>query len=125
MAKFHRTAVAALLARGLSADAAGKELGVPGRTVRRWRDDPDFQAEIEAVRRAILAEAVAALTSAVRDAVDTLHTALKDKSPAIRVRAASELIRALPSLAEHADLEARIAALESSANKEVMAWQAA
>ena len=108
-----KAAAVALLARGLSTDAAGAQAGVSGRTVRRWREDPAFEAEVQAARRAVLDEAVAALTSAVRDAVSTLHEALTDDSPGIRVRAASELIRALPALADHAVLTARIEALES------------
>lgn len=120
-----RTAVVALLARGLSGDAAGRETGVSGRTVRRWREDPAFQAEVEEARRAILSEAVAALTGAVRDAVATLHEALEDQNAAVRVRAASELIRALPGLAEHVLLEQRIAALEAAqTEEEVPVWQA-
>ncbi|MFI0144378.1 helix-turn-helix domain-containing protein [Streptomyces globisporus] len=115
-----------LLARGMSADAAGAELGLNGRTVRRWREDPQFEAEIQHARRVLLGEAVAALTPAVRDAVAVLHEALEDRSAAIRIRAASELIRALPLLAEHAALEGRIAALEARQNEmETPSWQAA
>jgi len=116
-----RTACIALIARGMSTDAAGAELGISGRTVRRMREDTNFQAEVEAIRRAVLDETVAALTTAVRDAVATLHDALDDPSAVVRVRAASELIRALPGLSEHVLLEARIAALEShSVNVEVL-----
>jgi len=116
-----RSACVAMIARGMSTDAVGAELGVNGRTVRRWREDPVFEAEIEATRRAVLDETVAALTTAVRDAVATLHEALDDPSAVVRVRAASELIRALPGLSEHVLLEARIAALESrSVNVEVL-----
>ncbi|NUK87126.1 helix-turn-helix domain-containing protein [Streptomyces lunaelactis] len=103
-----------LLARGVSTDAAGAQVGMSGRQVRRWSEEPEFRADVEAARRAVLAESVAALTAAVRDAVDTLHAALKDKSPSIRLRAASEIVRALPLLASHAELEARVAALEAT-----------
>ena len=121
-----KLAAVPLLARGLSTDAVGAAVGVDGRTVRTWREEPEFRAEVEAARRAVLDEAVAALTSAVRDAVSTLHEALKDESASVRVRAASEIVRALPLLASHAELEARLTALEGRLNAtEVPAWQAA
>lgn len=109
-----RTAAVALLAKGMTTDAVGAQVGMSGRQIRRWAEEPEFRADVEAARRAVLAEAVAALTSAVRKAVDTLTVALDDDSAMIRVRAASELIRSLPLLASHADLEARIAALEAA-----------
>lgn len=108
-----KTRAAVLLARGTTTDVAGEAVGVSGRTIRRWREDPDFEADVQAARRALLAEAVAALGAAARDAVSTLHAALKDESPNVRVRAASVLLSALPSITEHADLEQRIAALEA------------
>ncbi len=110
-----KTQAALLLARGHTTDKAGEAVGVNGRTVRRWRDNPDFEAQIQTARRAILAEAVAALGSAARDAVTALHEALKDDSAAVRVRAAAVLLGALPNIAEHADLNERIAALEAAA----------
>ncbi|MFJ4672999.1 helix-turn-helix domain-containing protein [Kitasatospora purpeofusca] len=110
-----RTDVALLIARGTSVDQASKETGVSGRTIRRWREEPDFENEIQAARRAILTEAVAALGAAARDAVTTLHAALKDPSPGIRVRAASVLLSSLPAISEHAELNERLAALEAAA----------
>lgn len=101
------------LARGHTTDQAGTEAGVSGRTVRRWREDPAFEADVTTARRAILAEAVAALGAAARDAVTALHDALSDESTNIRVRAASVLLGALPNITQHAELEARIAALEA------------
>ncbi|MFJ3093600.1 hypothetical protein [Streptomyces hydrogenans] len=101
-----------LLARGMSTDAVGTTVGVNGRTVRRWREDPTFERQVQDVRQTVLDETVAALTAAVRKAVDTLTDALTDDHAGIRVRAASELIRSLPALAEHAAFEARLAALE-------------
>jgi len=109
-----KTQVALALAQGATSDKAGETAGVSGRTVRRWREDPDFEAQVQEARRAILAEAVAALGSAAREAVDTLRAALSEESPSIRVRAAVAIISALPSLSEHVDLEARIASLEAA-----------
>ncbi|MFJ9376831.1 hypothetical protein [Streptomyces sp. NPDC101455] len=109
-----KTKVALALAQGCTSDKAGEAAGVSGRTVRRWREDPDFDAEIQEARRSILSEAVAALGAAARDAVDTLHAALTEESPSIRVRAAVAIISALPGLAEHAELNDRLARLEAA-----------
>lgn len=106
--------VALLLAQGTNSDKAGEAAGVSGRTVRRWREDPTFEAEVQKARQTILAEAVAALGAAARDAVSTLHAALGDESANVRVRAASVLLSALPGLTEHLELSERIAALEAA-----------
>lgn len=108
--------VALLLAQGTSSDKAGEAAGVSGRTVRRWREDPAFETEVQEARRAILSEAVAALGAAARDAVDTLRAALGEESPSIRVRAAVAIISALPGLAEHAELNERLTRLEAALN---------
>ena len=100
------------LARGLRTDDVGELIGMSGRSVRRWLEDPDYAASVTAARRALLAEAVAALGVVVRDSVAVLGDALKDASPAIRVRAALGALSALPSLSEHAEFAERIAALE-------------
>jgi hypothetical protein len=110
-----RAKAVVLLARGTSTDKVGEQVGVSGRTIRRWAEAPDFRTEVDAARRALLAEAVAALGAAARDAVATLHEALTDDSPGIRVRAAVALLGALPNVAEYAELNDRIAALESAA----------
>jgi Homeodomain-like domain len=107
-----REQAALCLARGWTTDKAGEAAGVSGRTVRRWREDPDFEQLVTTARRAMLAEAVAALGSAARDAVTVLHDCLRDDSVSIRLRAALGVLAALPSIAEHVELEERLAALE-------------
>lgn len=113
-----KSRAALLLAQGTSCDKAGEAVGVTGRTVRRWREDPAFEAQIQEARRAILAEAVAALGAAAREAVDTLRAALGEESPSIRVRAAVAIIGALPGLSEHAELNDRLARLEAALDPE-------
>lgn len=113
-----KSRAALLLAQGTSCDKAGKAAGVSGRTVRRWREDPGFEAQIQEARRAILSEAVAALGAAAREAVDTLRAALSEESPSIRVRAAVAIIGALPGLSEHAELNERLARLEAALDPE-------
>ncbi|MEV6833605.1 hypothetical protein AB0N17_03580 [Streptomyces sp. NPDC051133] len=103
-----------LLAQGASSDKAGEGVGVSGRTVRRWREDPAFEAEVKAAQRELLAEARAALGGAARDAIATLHAALQDPSTALRIRAAAVLLSALPAISEQFELEERLAALETA-----------
>lgn len=121
-----KNAAIPLLARGLSTDAVGAEVGVNGRTVRTWRQDAEFEAEVEAARQALLAESIGVLTTAVRKAAEVVMELLDDPSPGIRVRAVSEVFRALPILSEHAALEARLTALEARLNEQdAPSWQAA
>lgn len=108
-----KAAAVVLLAQGMSTQAVGRELGIDGRRIRRWREDPTFRDEIDNARRALLAESVGALTAAVREAIDVLRATLTDDSAGIRVRAAAELLKALPAIAHHAELDARLAAVEA------------
>lgn len=105
---------ALLLARGTTTDKTGETVGVSGRTVRRWLEDPGFRTDVEAARSALLEEAVRALAGAARDAVTALHSALTDESSSIRVQAAKALLNSLPALTEHFDLERRIDAIEQA-----------
>ncbi|MGW3846898.1 hypothetical protein [Streptomyces fagopyri] len=113
-----RSRAVLLLARGTNTDKAGEQVGRSGRTIRRWAEQPEFKAEVDAARRALLDEAVRALSAAARDAVTVLHESLTDDAPAIRLRAAVALLGALPSISEHVALEERIAALESAIDPE-------
>ncbi|MGW4691969.1 helix-turn-helix domain-containing protein [Kitasatospora cineracea] len=109
-----KTRAQELIARGMTTDQVGREIGVSGRTVRRWREDPAFSAGISEARRAIVQEAAAAIGAAAKDAVTTLHQALGDDSPTIRIQAARTILTSLPGLLEHAELEERLAALEAA-----------
>ncbi|MCX4824885.1 hypothetical protein OG883_34535 [Streptomyces sp. NBC_01142] len=108
---------ALLLARGMTSDKVGEQVGVTGRTVRRWREDPDFEADVRSARTALLGEAVAALGAAAGDAIVVLRSALTDDSVNVRIRAATVLIGALPSFSEHAELDARLTAIETALEK--------
>jgi HEAT repeat protein len=106
-----------LLARGLTSDKVGEQIGVNGRTVRRWLTDPAFTTDVRAARTIVLDEAVRALGAAAADAVAALRAALGDPSPSIRIRAAIALLSILPGFAEHASLDERITALEAAVEK--------
>lgn len=112
---------ALLLACGTSTEKTGEAVGVSGRTVRRWLDDTTFRADVDAHRREIIADAVRGLTGASRDAITVLRAALADESVNVRLRAATVLLGALPTLTQHFDLEGRIAALEIAADGQVAA----
>ncbi len=107
-----REQAALCLARGMSTDATGEAVGASGRTVRRWREDLEFQSLVDTGRRAMRAEAAAALGSAAREAVDVLCSALKDESANVRVRAALGILSALPSIVEHVEFEERLGEIE-------------
>lgn len=53
---------AVLLAMGRSTEEIGPELGVSGRTVRRWRTRPEMRADVRRVRLRMLDAATAVLT---------------------------------------------------------------
>lgn len=103
-----------LLARGTTTDKTGEAVGVSGRTIRRWREEPGFEQDVLTARRELLAEARAALAGAARDAIVTLHEALQDENPANRIRAASILVNTLPAISEQLELEDRLAQLEAA-----------
>ena len=52
---------AVLLARGRSTEQIGREVGVSGRTVRRWRARDEFRADVTRVRLRLLDGAANAL----------------------------------------------------------------
>jgi hypothetical protein len=109
---------AALLARGMSSDKVGEMVGRSGRTIRRWAEGEDFQADVRDARRAILGEIADAVAAAARDAVEALHQAVKDTgNPAVRVRAATALLGALPAVREHLVLADQVAAIEAAAQE--------
>ncbi|MFC8274924.1 hypothetical protein ACFUJR_20775 [Streptomyces sp. NPDC057271] len=108
-----RESAITLLAGGMSSNDVGTTIGVSGRTVRRWRQEPDFKAEVESARRELLAESIGAVTSALRRSIATLEDLMGNESAAIRVKAAGDVLRMLPALGTHAELEERLAALEA------------
>lgn len=56
---------AVLLAMGRSTEEIGPEVGVSGRTVRRWRTRPEMRADIRRVRLRLLDGAAASLRAGV------------------------------------------------------------
>lgn len=110
-----RKALEALL-EGLSGPEAAERAGVGRNTVWRWLQEPLFVSELRRAEEYQLGEITRALGAAGAGAVATL-IALKDDGltpPAVRVRAASDLLGRLLPLRELVTLEARIAAIEAA-----------
>ncbi|MFE2530422.1 helix-turn-helix domain-containing protein [Streptomyces sp. NPDC059371] len=57
-----RMRAAVLLAMGRPTEEIGPEVGVSGRTVRRWRARPEMRADISRVRLRLLDGATASVT---------------------------------------------------------------
>lgn len=112
-----RTKAALALAHGATTDEAGQTAGVTGRTVRRWREEPAFRAEVTQLRREMLDDVLGQLGGAAVEAVKTLRAALDEQSAGVRVRAASVLLASLLTVREAVDVEERLAALEAAAEQ--------
>ncbi|MFD6911767.1 helix-turn-helix domain-containing protein [Streptomyces goshikiensis] len=107
---------AVLLARGLNAEQVARQVDVTGRTVRRWLEDPVYAEKVQEIRRTALGETLRALETISRNAVSVLGQILVNDSasPMIRVRAALGVLTLLPRIAEHVELEERVALLEAA-----------
>lgn len=101
------------LARGATSEDAAREAGVSGRTVRRWMDDEDFQADVRDTRTEMLQHAVGQLAAGAVEAVTALREALKDTDGRNRVQAARTLLDATLTLRETLQIEERLSAIEA------------
>ena len=109
-------ALTELVAGGTRASAATKA-GVSTRTLDRWMADPAFRIELDAARRAAFNEGLEVLRGAVAKAVETLTALLSSKREAERRHAASDLLSFAFRAHEAGELEARLAALEKTAEE--------
>lgn len=103
------------LASGLSIKAAAKKAGFGERTVHKRLDDPVFCARLSAIKSQVFSQAVAKLISAGVQAAETLTDLLGAESESTRLGAARSILELGPKLRESAELEQRIATLESHA----------
>ena len=113
-----RKAIAALLSER-DVKSAAEAAGVALRTMFRWMDDPDFQAELKAAESAAISSAIRRLAHLSGTAVNTLQEIMeseKDLPPGARVKgaAANIVLSRLIPLKELADLESRLAAVEEA-----------
>jgi len=116
--KTARLAVAAF-ETGSIRDAA-TVTGIPERTARRYAASDTFKTALADARRAALERTVSRLQASGVRAADTLAAIMDDADipPGVRVRAALGVLTALVSMAQFADLEARICAMEERIHEE-------
>jgi hypothetical protein len=110
-------AILALLSqRGI--DEAARVAGIGPRTLYRWMKEPDFDAAYREAKRLTFLQSIARLHQMASAAVTTLGKAMVDPNtpPATRVRAADSILDHTAKAMELEDLEARLAALERSAD---------
>ena len=106
----------ALVAGATRAQAAAKA-GISDRTLDRWVAEPAFRLELDAARRTAFNEGLGVLRGAVAKAVETLAALLNSKREAERRHAAEVLLSFAFRSHEAVELEARLAALEKTANE--------
>jgi len=102
----------AALAAGASVPAAARAGGVSEATVYRRLREPAFRRRVDEARAEIVARAVARLSAASTEAVDTLRRLLHVESDFVRLGAAKGILELGVRLREHQDLAERVAALE-------------
>jgi hypothetical protein len=105
-------AVAALFDHATIAQAAAT-VGVSERTLRRWMQEPDFEAEHRAVRRRIVEDAITRLQQLSTAAVLALNRNLTCGNPSVEVRAAQVICDQSYKALEIWDVIPRLAALEA------------
>jgi hypothetical protein len=83
-----------LLIAGVSPPEIARQLNLGRTTVWRWQQDPEFVAELEAVRGDRRKMVQAALIDCALEAVDVLMELMRDRDipAAVRVRAAESLL---------------------------------
>lgn len=107
--------VLALLAAG-NVRAAAQTAGVSERTIRARLKEPDFNKLLTEIKSQAVQAATSALSDSMGEAVAVLRDVMidTDNAAAVRLQAASEILRQALRFYSLADLEARISALEAA-----------
>lgn len=108
-------AVEALLAHPTIC-AAAKAAGIGESTLRRWCDDPHFQAAHQEARARLLESVITGLQSASTVAVATLREVMETARlhPSARVSAARTILEMMLRSRELLEIERRLTALEEA-----------
>ena len=109
-------AVAVALASGASLDQAAKASGAGVSTIKTWvATCPALTRRVGELRAEMTSAAVGELVAALSGAVSTMRETCNDPDlpPAVRLRAAEAIVANAMELRDSAELESRIAALES------------
>jgi hypothetical protein len=101
------------LACGATLENAAAQAGVSKSTVRRRAKDPEFQAQVQALRADMVQRTSGALTAAGTESVRTLLDLQKPTAPPpVRLGAAKAVLEIGMKVREMAELQQRLAALE-------------
>jgi transposase len=105
-----------LLAKGATVAQAARHAGVSERTVYRRRQQPEFQARIDAIQDETLQRVADLITKAAQEGIHSLVALQQDTTtpPSVRRAAARDILDLGPRLREDSNLEKRLAALENS-----------
>lgn len=107
----------AALAAGHSNPEAGKIAGLSAKTVQRRLRDPLFRAELDDLKREIVQQTAASLSTAATSAVATLEMLMASRDEWVQLRAAKEILDVSIRYREALELPERIAALEERARE--------
>jgi hypothetical protein len=118
-ARYEEAAIAALLTAP-TITAAAAEIGIDEKTLRRWLDEPEFQAAYRRARQQVLESALSKLQAATGKAVDTLVKLLDGDSPNAACRAAALILEHAQKAQEWIDLTGRVEQLEASLPRTVL-----
>jgi hypothetical protein len=104
-----------LLACGATVESAARSAGVAERTVYRRLADASFRHQVQQVQAEMLKRAAAMATAASAESVKTLLELQGAGNPSqVRLGAARAMVDACLKLRLHADVDLRLAALESA-----------
>jgi len=117
----------AALVLGATGDVSGaaKTAGVTRTTVYGWLNRTEFLAAVRGHEAATVNAVARRLVGMGDAALDTLATLMEDETgpPSVRLRAAEAVLANLIRIREHAELEARVVALEHDAVRvEATVW---
>ena len=106
---------AAAIASGATSSEAAEAVGVTSRSVKRWRAEPVFRAEISRLTTEGLARAVRVLATGAAEAAELLCAVAAGKVRADqgRINAARLVLTLAPGMFDAVELGERVAALEN------------
>src|SRR5262245_28248363 len=118
-----RERLAVLLAEGQEVKAAAATIGISERTAHIWRREPGFQARIRELQKERRERAAAVLRRMDSLALRGLQDALGSHNGAVKLGAVRTWLEFSYRVAETADLEERLAALEARLEEVLSAQQ--
>jgi hypothetical protein len=101
------------LAGGQTVRDAAHSAGIGERAATRRAADPAFCRRVAELRSGMVARAAGQLADGMAQAVATLRGLLRAESESVRLAAARSILEIGPRLRETAELEERLAAIES------------